>query len=168
MLSAILSVLSIVLGQLQWMIIQKSDFMPMKGKFFISAFTLVSVLVRTLSCIIFFAPSLGLGNLLMHWKMGALEAAKTSTIHDDQKELVHSLVYDVLSNGTFVYFTKVWRRVESYEELTLLSLGSYTKIFLSFLVLHFVLIFGIKTAFSRKFRYIINYNYRVCHKFRPT
>ncbi len=130
--------------------------MSLKGNVLISAFTLISVVIRALSCLLFFAPSLGLGNLLMHWKMGTMEEAKTSIANDVQR--VQSLVYDVLPNGTIVPFTKMWIKVDSYEDMTFLSLGSYTKIFVSFLVIHFILMFGVKTAFSRNFRYIRSFS----------
>ncbi len=83
-----------------------------------------------------------------------MEEAKTSITDDVHR--VQSLVYDVLPNGTIVPFTEMWIKVDSYEDMTFLSLGSYTKIFLAFLVIHFILMFGVKTALSRNFRYIRN------------
>ncbi len=150
--SAILSIFSIVLGQLKWIVTQKEDFMPFKGKLLISAYTLVSVLARTSACILFFAPSLGLGNLLMHWKMGALEATATSGIYDNRGLEVLSLVYDVQPNQTRIFFSQVWRRIENYESLTFWSLGTYMQIFIVCIVLHFLLIFALKCFFYKSFR----------------
>lgn len=150
--SAILSIFSIVLGQLKWIVMKKEDFMPLKGKLLISVYTLVSVLARTSACIIFFAPSLGLGNLLMHWKMGALEATTTSAIYDDRGLEVLSLVYDVQPNKTRLFFSQVWKRIENYEELTFWSLGTYMQIFIVCIALHFLIIFALKCFLSKSFR----------------
>ena len=44
----------------------------MTGSFLLHLFAFISVLVRMSAIILYFAPTLGLLNLLMHWKMGKI------------------------------------------------------------------------------------------------
>jgi len=73
-LSALWSFLSIILGFLNGLIIGKGQFMPMLGKLTIIMFSITSLVGRVSAIIIYFSPSLGLMNLLMHWKMGNKDA----------------------------------------------------------------------------------------------
>jgi hypothetical protein len=96
--------------------------------------------LRISAVIVYFAPSLGLFDLLMHWKMGQLEIA-----HGD-------LPYDALANGTIVRLHQVWQPIQSFQDLTFLSLKHYYFIFIGMVLTHFLLVALIKLAFAREFR----------------
>ena len=162
-LSAMLSILSIIIGQLKWIEIQKDDFMPLKGKFLILMYTLISVVLRSSACIVYFAPSLGLASLLMHWKMGSLATTTTSSIYDNRGKEVFSLVYDVYPNGTRIFFTQVWQKVATYEEMTVLSLEDYVKGFIAAIFLHYLLVFVIKCYSSTNFKSFKNIGQKFHH-----
>jgi len=76
----------------------KGNFLPILGKLILSIFVFFSCIARLFGIIAFFTPSLGLMNVLMHWKMGNL---KTSSIYLD-------FIYDTHSNGTITLIKEVW------------------------------------------------------------
>jgi hypothetical protein len=70
--SAALSLFSLTHGHVKHITSEKNNFLPIAGKLLHTAFAILSILARILAVLLFFAPSLGLANLLMHWKMGLL------------------------------------------------------------------------------------------------
>jgi hypothetical protein len=113
----------------------------MTGKLLQMAFAIFSILARILSVLLFLAPSLGLANLLMHWKMGKLTVIGYS-----------DLVFDV-QNGTDVFFKDVWIPTPKYTSFTLWELETYYIIFLGLIPLHLALVFGLKHLLAFGFRY---------------
>ncbi len=109
------------------------------------AFAILSIMARILSVLLFFAPSLGLANLLMHWKMGKL------TTPDKFKRFYVDIVFDV-QNGTEIYFKDVWIPTPKYTSFTLWELETYYIIFLSLIPLHLVLVFALKQLLAFGFR----------------
>jgi hypothetical protein len=97
-ISACWSIISITLGYLQSVAMIKGNFLPILGKLILSIFVFLSCIARLFGIIAFFIPSLGLMNVLMHWKMGNL---KTSSIYSD-------FIYDTHSNGTITPIKEVW------------------------------------------------------------
>jgi hypothetical protein len=85
LMSSIWSIVSMVLGHLHWMVVKKDDFLPLKGKVCLAVLGLISQVSRIFAVLLYFSPSLGLMDLLMHWKMGALNA-KTH-IYDIRHEI---------------------------------------------------------------------------------
>ncbi len=98
LISAFWSIISITLGYLQSVSMMKGDFLPVLGKLILSVFVFCSCIARLFGIIAFFVPSLGLMNVLMHWKMGKLE---TSPYYSNN-------IYEICSNGTIVSFYEVW------------------------------------------------------------
>jgi len=98
LISAFWSIISITLGYLQSVSMMKGDFLPVLGKLILSVFVFCSCIARLFGIIAFFVPSLGLMNVLMHWKMGKLE---TSPYYSNT-------IYEICSNGTIVSFYEVW------------------------------------------------------------
>ena len=142
--SALWSNLSIVLGYMNAIIIQKNQLMPVLGKLLIALLSFTSLFGRVLAIIVFFSPSLGLMNLLMHWKMGNI-AVQLGTSQE--------LIYDIsATTGETISFEKMWKPLEDPSELTILSLGTYFKIFLGFIVLHFLVMFAVKLAYAHGYR----------------
>ncbi len=105
------------------------------------AFAILSILARILSVLLFFAPSLGLANLLMHWKIGKLSV-------DESRDLV----FDV-KNGTKIYFKDVWIETPKYTSFTLWELETYYIIFLGLIPLHLALVFALKQLLAFGFRW---------------
>lgn len=66
----IISVVSIVLGSLKFYSLNKEETMTLKGKALISGFVMLSLIARIVAIIFYFSPTLGLLNLLGHWKRG--------------------------------------------------------------------------------------------------
>jgi hypothetical protein len=117
----------------------------MTGKLLQMAFAILSILARILSILLFFAPSLGLANLLMHWKMGQL------TTYDKFKRFYEDLVFDV-QNGEEIYFKDVWIQTPKYTSYTLWELETYYIIFLGLIPLHLALVFALKQLLAFGFR----------------
>jgi len=140
-LSALWSNISIVLGNVNASIIKKNNFMPKLGKLLTALFSLISHFGRVSAVIFFFSPSLGLMNLLMHWKMGTKLVKMNSQL----------LIYDANTTSNFFFFEKMWIPVETASELTILSLETQFKIFSGLVVLHFLAMFIIKKKFSDGF-----------------
>jgi hypothetical protein len=104
--SAIWSVKSITMGYIQSVSMSKGDFLPFKGKLFLLLFVLISCLARMFGILVFFVPSLGLVNVLMHWKSGQLV---TSALHSNY-------IFDIDSNGTITTFFELWSVFEKQLE----------------------------------------------------
>ena len=90
--SEIWSILSFVIGQLQWQSTKTNGTLTMKGELLLSIFFLLSLLIRIFAVLIYFAPAFGLWDLLCHWTMGSL---KTST------EYQVSIFRNILWNNDF-------------------------------------------------------------------
>jgi len=95
----IISVISIVLGSLKFYSLNKEETMTAKGKALISAFVLLSLIARILSIIYYFAPSMGLLNLLGHWKRGNLEMNQTACGYN---KVVNCFTYPQISCSILV------------------------------------------------------------------
>ncbi len=113
----------------------------MAGKLLQMAFAILSILARILSVLLYFAPTLGLANLLMHWKMGQLAVA----------DGYPGLVFDV-QNGTEIYFKDVWIQTPKYTSFTLWELETYYIIFLGLIPIHLALVFALKHLLAFGFR----------------
>ena len=143
--SAALSLFSLTHGHVKHITTEKNNFLPMTGKLLQMAFAILSILARILSILLFFAPSLGLANLLMHWKMGQL------TTYDKFKRFYEDLVFDV-QNGEEIYFKDVWIQTPKYTSYTLWELETYYIIFLGLIPLHLALVFALKHLLAFGFR----------------
>ena len=78
-----------MIGVVRQVAASKNNFLPFKGKLLLALFSLKSVLVRLFAILLYFAPSLGLMNLLRHWTMGKknVTAGKLfGVINRDQKQ----------------------------------------------------------------------------------
>ena len=67
-LSILWSFSSSVFTYLKMAQLEKDDFLPMKGKIIIAIRVLISSIIRIMTFFFYFAPFLGLMNLLAHWK----------------------------------------------------------------------------------------------------
>jgi hypothetical protein len=141
LLSAALSLFSLTRGHVKHITAEKNNFLPMTGKLLQMTFAILSILSRILSILLYFAPTLGLANLLMHWKMGQL------TVADGYP----GLVFDV-QNGTEIYFKDVWIQTPKYTSFTLWELETYYIIFLCLILFHLALVFALKHLLAFGFR----------------
>jgi len=78
-ISAGWSIKSITMGYLKSVSMSKEDALPFLGKLILSLFVLLSCLARLLGILIFFTPSLGLMDVLVHLKMGMLATSSSSS-----------------------------------------------------------------------------------------
>jgi len=138
--SGLFSVFSLVLGFVNWQVGIKNNFLPMKGKGILYIYYWLSLTTRILAIVIYFTPSLGLFNILSHWKMGFLKVANAAAI------------YNMEYNGTINKFIDKWKRIENYSELTIYELEKYFKAFLLFTIIHLIVTGVIKYLFVSKFQ----------------
>ena len=139
-ISASWSVISIMFAPTNSTVASKNGFMPIIGKVILALTNLVSICTRLLAIILYFAPALGLLNLLQHFKFGSLPLTTTPKL------------YDVTHNGTILKFSDAWLPVKSYEELTMFNLSVFYVAFLMLIVAHYICVTFLKYRFSINFR----------------
>ena len=127
--------------------------MTMLGKQLIALFSFISLLGRVFAVILYFSPSFGLMNLLMHWKMGQLPAPSKEQFSK----------YDVTENGTIIYFEDVWLKVQSYTALTMFDLETYFVVFLCLIPVHYLMVFACKFCFAIDFKKKGNVTQKLFH-----
>ena len=138
MVSTSLSIISLSLSSIQQVVVEKNNFLSLTGKLIVLTFGTLSTFVRLFAIFLFFAPSVGLINLLMHWKMGQIET----------KEFIS---FDVI-NGEIKYFDEAWNTTPNYTDYTIVYLWTYFVTFLCLIFLHYILVYGVKLAFAQGFR----------------
>jgi MFS family permease len=149
-LSAVWSVFSIISGFVQRKIAQKNHSMPFTGILIQLSYATLAMICRISACVIFFAPAMGLFNLLRHWKMGNL--AFTNTI-----------IYDAIDNGTLIKANDVWKQINHYKELTVSQLDVYYIVFLIIMLFHFCIVAAIKLKCSKEFKSRKDYLKKMLH-----
>jgi hypothetical protein len=92
------SIKTLAMGYLQSVSMSKEDAVPILGKLLLFFFVLISCLSRLLGILVFFAPCLGLMDVLLHWKMGKLVPSSSSS----------DRIFDVGPSETFISFQEVW------------------------------------------------------------
>ncbi len=138
--SAALSLFSLTHGHVKHIAVEKNNFLPMPGKLLQMTFAILSILTRILSILLYFAPSLGLADLLNHWKFGKLSVDKNK-----------DLVYDV-QTGKEIYLKDVWIETPKYTSFTFWELETYYIIFLGLIPFHLALVFALKQLLAFGFR----------------
>jgi hypothetical protein len=136
-------------------IVQKSHSMPFSGILIQLTYATLAMICRISACVMFFAPAIGLFNLLGHWKMGNLKFAS------GEKETV--LIYDVTDNGTFIYANDVFKKIKNPEGLTVFQLDVYYIVFLFIIMFHFFLVAAIKFKCSKEFKSRKDYLKKILH-----
>ena len=137
-LSCLWSLVSMVLAGTNWQDSLKHFTIGVKGKLTMATFFLLSVFARTIAFVIYFAPSMGLLDLLGHYKMGTISANRLQ-------------LNDIMENGTTIYLKHVWNQVNHSSELTILTLPTCYFSFIVFVAAHQVFVFIIKCLYSRNF-----------------
>jgi hypothetical protein len=153
-LSAIWSVFSIISGFIQKKIVQKNHFMPFSGILIYLSHASLAMICRISAIVIFFAPALGLFNLLRHWKMGNLNFVFPKDL---------TFAYGVTESGTVIDMRNVWKQIKSYEDLTVYSLDVYYIVFLLIILFHFLLAAAIKLKCSKEFKSRKDYLKKMLH-----
>jgi len=148
-LSAIISVLSIISGNVKQKIVQKNNFIPLAGIMIHLSYATLAMLFRVAAIVLYFAPAMGLFNLQMHWKMGKL------------KKRFHDQTFYNYTENRLVEF--VWKPVDHYDELTYFQLDVYYISFLLFIPFHFLLVAAIKLIFSKEFKSRKDYWKKILH-----
>jgi hypothetical protein len=143
LLSTAWSMVSIILGSLQKLQVQKNHYLPATGKIIYFLFAAVSMICRISAIVVYFAPALGLFNLLMHWTMGKLQF----------KEIVSEKTFlQMEKNSTLISVGNGWKMIKSYDKMTMLQLDVYYIGFLFLIASHFILATIIKALYAREFR----------------
>jgi hypothetical protein len=140
--SAAWSTISIILGYLHKLVVQKEHYVPKVGKLLQFSFAVLSMICRVSAIVIFLAPTLGLLNLLTHFESGKL-------LFKNNSILMQETQYE---NGTFGFIKKEWKAFENYDELTGLKLDSCYVALLFMILLHFVMVWLVKVHFAREFK----------------
>ena len=147
--SILLSIMSILIGEIHQVAASKNDFLSLRGKSLLAFFSLTAVLIRLSAILLFFEPSLGLMNLLMHWKMG-------------QKEADSGVIFDVIG-GEEIEFKNVWTSTPNYTDYTIYSLKTYYVTFIIFAVIHLIFVYAVKMILSEGFHKAGNHFEKIYH-----
>jgi len=137
--STTLSIVSLSVGMVQKVSAEKNNFLSFKGQLLLTIFTNLSLFGRLMSILQFFAPPLGLANLLMHWKKGQI-------YYDNRSDSI----FDI-QNNTAIYFKSLWITIPHYSNFTIWTLETYYKTFLVLILVHLTLVFGLKCLFAKGF-----------------
>ena len=146
-ISAAWSMFSVISGSVQQKIVQKNHSMPFKGILLQFCYSTLAMFCRISAIVFFFAPAMGLFNLLMHWNVGKLPFKIN--------------YYDVTENGTLTEV--VWKQINHYEELTTFRLDIFYISFLLLIPIHFLTVAAIKLKFSREFKSRKDYRKKIFH-----
>ncbi len=138
-LSAVWSVFSIIIGFVQRKIVHKNHSLSILGILIQFSYSTLAMISRISACVIFFAPAIGLFNLLWHWKMGDLAFESYA-------------IYDVADNGTLIYTNDFFNKINKCEELTVFQLDVYYVVFLVIIFFHFIIVAAIKIKCSKRFK----------------
>ena len=136
--SCLWSLLSIVLAETNWHNSLKSFSIDFKGILAIASFCILSVLARTFGLILYFAPSMGLFDLLGHYKMGNIQAKNVET-------------FSQMKNESCIDVSHLWQPIHQSSDMTILTLQTFYIIFIVSLVLHQMIIFVAKCFFTSNF-----------------
>ena len=137
--SAAWSLVSLVLSDVDWQNSLKNYYIGLIGHCLLGLYFLSSILSRVFAITLYFAPSMGFFNLMYHWKLGKKETAEPSPLYDTQDDGFQLILKDV------------WERIAEYSELTFFDLEIYYIIFLSFILIHNIIVLTLKLFFSSNF-----------------
>ena len=169
-LSTIMSLRSLTVGYQRWIDNQKNNTLSSVGKIILQTFAFLSLVLRLSAIVLFFAPSLGLLDLLMHWKMGSLPGIYNfvegiNNLPDPRKssfyfifKLNDNLVDELpdLSKVDIMLkdagnFNSEWIKIRYYHDLTMFTIGTYYISFLVGVIIHFLLVCCIKHFLGMEF-----------------
>eukprot|EP00092_Neocalanus_flemingeri_P028074 GFUD01030481.1.p1 GENE.GFUD01030481.1~~GFUD01030481.1.p1 ORF type:complete len:932 (-),score=145.52 GFUD01030481.1:109-2904(-) len=154
-LSAVWSTKSLVTGHLAQWVGRKNGFVAMKGKILLSTYFILCIMSRLLAFLLYLAPSMGLLNLLGHWKMGSIPFV------DGKSPLIYD-VEIVESELKKTNLQSVWRPLTDYSDLTGNSLQMIYLGLIIFFTIHWALIALIRRNTLKlltptgRFLYILN------------
>ena len=120
----------------------KNGFLPLKGKVILLLFHFISTMTSFTSTLLF-APSLGLFNLMWHWRLGTVKGS------------IENMVYDIKrdpGNDTFypVFFKELWQPIKQGQMMPL-SFIYCVAAFMTLAALHMLRIHQIKSKSSKGF-----------------
>jgi len=135
-LSAIWSCKSLITGQLAYWVSLKNGFVLVKGKILLALYFILSVFSRIIAFLFYLAPSMGLFNILAHWKMGSIPFTGKKRFNTD-------FIYDVEISREEVkniLVKSVWVPLTDPTDLTQYSLQTFYLYLVVFCILHWVLL----------------------------
>lgn len=136
--------MSLVIGFIQWVSLYKGRCIPFRGQLILLVFAIISLGARLSSIVLYFAPCLGLFNLLGHYEAGKFNVSDKS---------VHIFDFNITTQPTkAVQFEEKWKQLSDYTELTVFSLEQYYIFFLFLICLHYVSVAVIKFTTALGFR----------------
>ena len=140
-LMTLISVLRMPRGYVKYLSALKKG-LSMKAKFVLLLYFSLNILTRLMSIVIFFAPALGLLDFLYHNDLKPWFEGETNFIETE--------------NGTCSWVGNFVKENEVYliEEYSPTSL---TCIFISFVIVHFLIVFGIKHFIWRRFQTVTSF-----------
>ena len=152
--SAIWSLQSLVRGSVLSENLIHDEILSLTAQLILGLSYLLAYVTRIIAITLVFTPSLGLFNVLNHWKFGKIKAmpnAVFDTIHHQ--------------NGTIEVVTlkEAWKTVKNPETLNILSLGDCYISILIGLVFHILLTVLVKSKFHRKFTRLTNFPSKIVH-----
>ncbi len=139
-----ISFLTLIRTMLQGYSSAKNHFLPLLGKLLLTTSFIVGATSRLAAAVLYFAPSLGLFGLSMHWKMGSV-GFNPDNVYEYRR-----------SSGSEahvpVHVSERWIPSTDYTDYTVWSFQVHAMVFLVLCTLHPALVFAAKTLCSCKFR----------------
>ena len=154
--SIIASIKTCVMSRYKLINVDKEGFFPSVGKLLIIFTSLMSILGRVMSMIMYFGPSLGLFGLMNHWKREQTRVRPKS----------EGGPYEKGGNLTWHNITLLWDEVERNESLQQLKPTSYSiytglsikwlyVMFVVGMVIHVIIVYLLKNYSSTHFKYML-------------
>jgi hypothetical protein len=109
-LSTVWSFFSLLKGQIAYITVQKSLFMPLQGKIILLFYFAIGQSGRMLSIILYLAPILGTFDTYYHGHLGALRVTARVQLHSTAALIQRVLDYDM--NDTAIFFEENWRNMQ--------------------------------------------------------
>jgi len=139
-ISAFWSMATLIRGPLSQVTLAKGGLLNLKGKLLLAFFFTIGAIARVTAILFCLAPSLGLFNLIWHYKKGSIP------IRSGDKK-----IYDVI-NKKSITFEAVWKPIKKLTDLTVVGpIGASLLLFITFLLIFFFA-FCILKKFSKKIR----------------
>ena len=149
--SIILSLKTVFMSNLNFISVQKENFVPTTGKIPVVLSSVFSTVGRVGAILLYCGPAMGNFGLLHHWKQEQIPYKSAN--HSGPYVLGGNLTAVIDNTTKQIPWSSIERNSPPYTDYTGLGLRDLYIIFLIAMVVHIALVFIWKTIASTKFRY---------------
>ena len=140
-LSGLWSLASMVVTEVQWYSSSKNFYLSFKAKVTYGLHMFLFVIKRVFCVILYFAPLMGIFDLMGHWKMGKPKF----------KEVIEKEVCNISQISMEIQSIENWTQINDYSEMTNWKLTYYYILFILLIFFHLILLFLLKCKFAKNF-----------------